>query len=167
MYHCLIGQALWMKGEIESRRSDNSYGLLIWQMNENWPTGGWGCIEYGPPDKNHTQVVGGRWKPLMHLLESHLFRHVMAACGTDNRCYVRNDGRETLTAQISFETWKIGNAKPTQTLSYSIILQADAICKQHIVAIVNSERSCFTNLCPCQIAFHSPRNSRMEVAQFW
>jgi beta-mannosidase len=131
MYHCLMGQALWMKGEIEARRSTNSYGLLIWQMNENWPTGGWGCIEWGPSDKSNTQVVGGRWKPLMHLLESCLFRDVMAACGTDNRCYVRNDGRETLSAQLSFEAWNIGSAKPTQTLSYSIVLKADAICKQN------------------------------------
>jgi hypothetical protein len=30
LYMCLISQTLWMKGEIESRRSRNSFGLLIW-----------------------------------------------------------------------------------------------------------------------------------------
>lgn len=136
MYHCMISQALWMKGEIETRRSTNSYGLLIWQMNENWPTGGWGCIEYGTIGNNNSQVVGGRWKPLMHLLESSLFRDVIGACGNTNienygsySCYIRNDGQETLSADVVFESWKIGNAKPTQTLSEFIVLKADAICK--------------------------------------
>ena len=127
MYHCLLAQTLWMKGEIEVRRSSNSYGLLIWQLNENWPTGGWGCIEYGPADKSDTQVVGGRWKPLMHLLESTLFRDVMAACGTSNQCYFRNDGGESVEARVVFESWDLGSAAATKTLNKAFILKAHAI----------------------------------------
>ena len=29
LYMCLMGQTLWMKGEIESRRSKNYFGTLI------------------------------------------------------------------------------------------------------------------------------------------
>jgi beta-mannosidase len=94
LYQCMMAQSLWMKGEIEKRRSKNSFGLLvsmslrlffsdcvnatsshpdillecffqIWQLNENWPTGGWGAIEYGT--QAHGQVTGGRWKPLVSL----------------------------------------------------------------------------------------------------
>jgi beta-mannosidase len=94
LYQCMVAQSLWMKGEIEKRRSKNSFGLLvsmpslpffldcvnatsshpdilleyfiqIWQLNENWPTGGWGAIEYGTEAQG--QVTGGRWKPLVSI----------------------------------------------------------------------------------------------------
>jgi hypothetical protein len=29
LYHCLMSQTLWMKGEIEKRRSNNYFGLLV------------------------------------------------------------------------------------------------------------------------------------------
>lgn len=41
IYFCLFGQALYMKQQIEGWRSGNIWGLLIWQYNEVWPTGGW------------------------------------------------------------------------------------------------------------------------------
>lgn len=127
MYHCLMAQALWMKGEIEKRRSMNMYGLLIWQLNENWPTGGWGCIEYGPADEHGNQVVGGRWKPLMHLLESSLFRDVIAACGTDNQCFIRNDGGRELNARIVLESWDLVELQPIQTYKLDLKLKAGTL----------------------------------------
>ena len=129
IFHCMMAQTLWMKGEIEARRSNNSYGLLIWQLNENWPTGGWGCVEYGPTDKDESQVVGARWKPLMHLLETSLFRDVIAACGKHNKCYIRNDGGRNVTATISFETWKIGTQRPMDSLTQQVLLLTDSIRK--------------------------------------
>jgi beta-mannosidase len=105
LYMCLIAQTLWMKGEIESRRSKNMFGILIWQLNENFPTGGWGCIEYSKRTQDGSQILGGRWKPLMHLLESSLFRDQIVACGKTGNCYVRNDGMNTVNATISFEAW--------------------------------------------------------------
>lgn len=43
----MIGQALNIKSNIETRRGNNEFGSLIWQLNEIWPTGGWGSLEYG------------------------------------------------------------------------------------------------------------------------
>ncbi len=134
MYHCLMSQTLWMKGEIETRRSKNLYGLLIWQLNENWPTGGWGCIEYGPVDQSGDQVIGGRWKPLMHLLESSLFRDVMVACGVDNQCFIRNDGQGILSTRISLESWHLGDIEPIQTYNLSVLLKEDTLCKSKLFA---------------------------------
>jgi hypothetical protein len=68
-------------------------------MNEIWPTGGWGLIEYDGTSQ------GGRWKPLMHLLQSSLFRDVFVACGKDGICYIRNDGLDPVTAHIVVEGW--------------------------------------------------------------
>ena len=62
LYQCMLGQALEIKSDIEARRSSNTYGIIVWQFNEIWPTGGWGSIEYGTPREG--QVIGGRWKPL-------------------------------------------------------------------------------------------------------
>ncbi len=44
-------------------------GGALWcgQLNEIWPTGGWGSIEYGNPNIAG-QVLGGRWKPLHYLV---------------------------------------------------------------------------------------------------
>ena len=42
-------------------------------------TGGWGSLEYGTPVSG--QVVGGRWKPLHHMMEQSAYADVTAACG--------------------------------------------------------------------------------------
>ena len=54
-----------LKQDIEKHRSQNHFGLLVWQLNEIWPTGGWGSLEYG--SRRAGQVIGGRWKPLHYL----------------------------------------------------------------------------------------------------
>jgi beta-mannosidase len=60
------------------------------QLNEIWPTGGWGSLEYGTPSVQG-QVVGGRWKPLHYLLKSSTFADVLVACGADGQCFLKND----------------------------------------------------------------------------
>ena len=64
LWMCMMSQALELKGDIETRRSTNTYGVIVWQFNEIWPTGGWGTIEYG--SKVPGQVLGGRWKPAQY-----------------------------------------------------------------------------------------------------
>jgi beta-mannosidase len=41
LYKSMVAQALDMKREIEEQRSRNSFGMLVWQLGEVWPTGGW------------------------------------------------------------------------------------------------------------------------------
>jgi hypothetical protein len=90
-WQCMIGQALVMKQDIETRRSVNQMGHLIWQFNEVWATGGWGSVEYGPASNFASgQVVGGRWKPLHYWYKASLFQEVMATCN-NGLCYLRND----------------------------------------------------------------------------
>jgi len=43
----MLSQALWVKSTIEGFRNTNSFGVVTWQLNEIWPSGGWGSIEYG------------------------------------------------------------------------------------------------------------------------
>ena len=38
LYQCMLAQAIHMKADIETRRSKNEIGLLVWQFNEIWPT---------------------------------------------------------------------------------------------------------------------------------
>ena len=105
LYQCLLSQMLWMKGTIEELRSKNSFGTLIWQMNDNWRSGSWGLLEYdGGLDKR------GRWKPLMYLLQRSLFRDVFATCGASidgiaGSCYVRNDGVAQFDGTLLVEKW--------------------------------------------------------------
>lgn len=99
LYHCQLGQALWLKTTIESRRSDNQHGVLVWQLNEIWPTGGWGSLEYGPASYPG-QVIGGRWKPLHYWYKSSLMTDVTCTCG-DAYCYVKNDFHLPLQATVS------------------------------------------------------------------
>jgi len=105
LYQCMISQMLWMKGEIETIRSTNVFGTLIWQLNENWPTGGWGLLEYGSQYREDGQIMGGRWKPLMYLLRRSLFRNVFATCGQSGRCYIRNDGTDLFVGTVHVESW--------------------------------------------------------------
>ena len=39
----VAGQALFLKAQVEGWRANNIFGLLLWQFNEVWPTGGWGA----------------------------------------------------------------------------------------------------------------------------
>ena len=105
LYHCAIANALWLKSQIEILRSTNSFGALIWQLNENWPTGGWGLLEYGAKRGQGGQSIGGRWKPIMHLLRQSLFRDVFVACGRDGKCYCKNDGLMDFRGKVVIETW--------------------------------------------------------------
>lgn len=89
LYQCMLSQALILKADIETRRSANQFGCLVWQLNEIWPTGGWGSLEYGTPVKG--QVLGGRWKPLHYFFRRSVFSDIMATCGRDGQCYVKND----------------------------------------------------------------------------
>ena len=99
LYQCMLGQALHMKGDIEARRSQNIIGMLVWQYNEIWPTGGWGSIEYGTPVAG--QVLGGRWKTLQYLYRRSIYSDVMATCGEGGECYVKNDAPYPFTGNVT------------------------------------------------------------------
>ena len=95
LFQCLYGQALVLTGYILQHRATNTYGLQIWQLNEIWPTGGWGTIEYGTSELAG-QVEGGRWKPAHYWLKDYLFTDRVIACGVGasadtQLCYLRND----------------------------------------------------------------------------
>jgi hypothetical protein len=92
LWQCMIAQALAMQSDIETRRSSiNTFGIMTWQLNEIWPTGGWGSLEYGTVGFTKGQVLGGRWRPLHHFMEQHLFTDVFATCGAEGQCIVKND----------------------------------------------------------------------------
>ena len=113
-----LAAALQMKQQIETFRATNTFGTLIWQLGEIFPTGGWGSLEYahafaGTPGFfsryfdsfafAHVvagQILGGRWKPLHYMLESSLFKDVFVACGRERQCYVRNDGHDAFNASV-------------------------------------------------------------------
>ena len=88
LYQSMVSTALYLKQQIETMRSSNLWGALLWQLNEIWPTGGWGSLEYGTPGAG--QVVGGRWKPLHYWFRSYLYADVMATCDGEGLCFVRN-----------------------------------------------------------------------------
>jgi beta-mannosidase len=157
LYQCLMAQSLWMKGDLENRRSYNTFGLLIWQLNENWPTGGWGLMEYSGDSRQPFmfpgQVLGGRWKPLMHMLQSSLFRDVFAACGMNNWCYLRNDGIRSVDATVRLEAWNIEssrNGSAPATTYYQTSLEGGVSKKGRIICF-----SCLANRCPTN--FHAIR----------
>ena len=76
LYLCMAAAALTVKTQIEQYRSTNVFGLLTWQLNEIWPTGGWGSLEYGSPTEDGSQVLGGRWKPLHYLFNRSVYTDV-------------------------------------------------------------------------------------------
>ena len=90
-----LAAALLVKSEVETQRSGNYFGTMLWQLGEIFPTGGWGSLEYAHTTASTLstggQVRGGRWKPLHYWFERFLFRDVLVACGDAAACYVRND----------------------------------------------------------------------------
>jgi len=125
LYQCMIGQALELKQTIETRLSQNTFGILIWQLNEIWPTGGWGSIEYGNPNFPG-QVIGGRWKPLHYWYRNSLFADVMATCGKDGRCFVRNDSPWAFEGKLILRSTSFADAQVSTILEQSLSLPAGA-----------------------------------------
>ena len=68
-YQSQLAQALNIKTHVELLRSSCSWGALIWQLNDVYPSGSWGSMEYGSVGAPG-QVVGGRWRMLHHLFTS-------------------------------------------------------------------------------------------------
>lgn len=115
LYFALIACALQQKSHIEQLRSAPSWGTIIWQLGEVWPTTGWGSLEYGVADGSFTggQVAGGRWKPLHYALEKVLFRDVIIACSSSAACYVRNDAPLTgASGNVTLQAISIENGAP-------------------------------------------------------
>jgi hypothetical protein len=125
LYQCMIAQALLLKQNIEELRGGNTYGILVWQYNEIWPTGGWGSIEYGNP-KFPGQVIGGRWKPLQYWYKTSLFADVMASCGDGGLCYVRNDAPKPFQGQLTLRSIAFADASVDVNLKVPLSLPAGA-----------------------------------------
>jgi len=124
LYQCMMGQALEMKSNIENRRSGNAFGTVIWQLGEIWPTGGWGSLEYATPVQG--QVLGGRWKPLHYFLMNSLFADVIATCGTNANCYIKNDGVAVFYGSVSISAINLQNGKVSQVYTNSLTLAPGA-----------------------------------------
>jgi beta-mannosidase len=52
-------QALYLSGRIGQYRASNIFGIQIWQINEIFPTGGWGTIETARGTIPTGQLTGG------------------------------------------------------------------------------------------------------------
>lgn len=48
-----------------------------------------------------------RRKPILYLLETSLFKDVIATCGQKGACYCRNDGMISLSGTIQIERWNL------------------------------------------------------------
>lgn len=125
LYQCMIGQALEIKQNIETRMSQNTFGILVWQLNEIWPTGGWGSIEYGNPNFPG-QVIGGRWKPLHYWYRNSIFADVMVTCGQDGQCYVRNDSPWAFEGNLTLRSTRFADAQVSVLLERTLSLPAGA-----------------------------------------
>jgi len=128
MYQCSLGQALEMKSNIEQRRSANAFGNLVWQFNEIWPTGGWGSVEYGTPAPG--QVIGGRWKPLHYFYKQSVFSPLMATCGNDTSCYIRNDKPMAFSGFVKTSIMHFDTGKVSALATLKVSLPAGAAVSQ-------------------------------------
>eukprot|EP01126_Amoeba_proteus_P030934 TRINITY_DN3046_c0_g2_i4.p1 TRINITY_DN3046_c0_g2~~TRINITY_DN3046_c0_g2_i4.p1 ORF type:complete len:906 (+),score=164.89 TRINITY_DN3046_c0_g2_i4:153-2870(+) len=126
LYQCLIGQALVLKSDIEVRKSTNEWGTVLWQLNEIWPTGGWGSVEYGTPVPG--QVVGGRWKPIHHWLSESLFRDITSTCSASNppRCNLNNDSPFPISGKVEVTIVRFSDGASTTLHSADVSLDAGA-----------------------------------------
>eukprot|EP00035_Acanthoeca_spectabilis_P029988 m.475899 g.475899 ORF g.475899 m.475899 type:complete len:618 (+) comp39331_c0_seq1:3-1856(+) len=113
-YQSQLAQALEIQSNVGIIRSSNSFGALTWQLNDIYPSGSWGSLEYGTVD-SPGQVVGGRWRILHHLLRREVWVDTVASCGADGYCYVRSDGlaaEPNLTITIRVLSFATGASRP-------------------------------------------------------
>lgn len=105
--------------------SANTFGIIVWQYNEIWPTGGWGSIEYGNPQFKG-QVIGGRWKPLQYWYAKSIYADVMATCGKGGQCYIRNDAPKPFQGTLTLRSTAFSDGKVSVLLKQPVSLAAGA-----------------------------------------
>ena len=138
LWQCMIGQALLIKSDIETRRSGNQFGIIVWQLNEIWPTGGWGSLEYGTVGHTKGQVLGGRWKPLQHWYRATIYADVTATCGNAGgggggggegpfvACYVKNDSPLPFRGTVHVSSVKFATGASTLVKKLTLDMPAGA-----------------------------------------
>lgn len=188
LWQCMVGQALLIKSDIETRRAGNVFGIIVWQFNEIWPTGGWGSIEYGTVGYTKGQVLGGRWKPLQHWYKGFIYADVMATCGkakgpdgqvSDSAgtvCYVKNDSPYPFkgTVDVSAVTFATGKSTSVKKLTLDMPAGAGTTqwfdlpgsidgTKEMLIAAVADSKG--TVICDNPIAFANPKNMTLPKAK--
>jgi len=161
LYQCMLSQTLILKSDIETRRSQNQFGALVWQLNEIWPTGGWGSVEYGTPVKG--QVLGGRWKPLHYLYRRSIFMDVMATCGAQGSCYVKNDGTVPFEGQCNVSTLRFSDGQRQVIESFQLQMPAGPGAK-HLFKVEVASPSSTMLLTECRRS--SPRKHDWRIEAF-
>jgi len=145
LFKCMIGQALYVKTNIEYIRSWNVYGLIIWQLNEIWPTGGWGSLEYGTTIAGQTgQVVGGRWKPLHHWLQSSLFTDILISCGSPSStifCLIKNDNIYPVQGQLLISALDVTTSQLTALYNQPQSLSAGPFTFWFTIPLVDAKKN--------------------------
>lgn len=124
LYMSMISQLLFMKTEVESWRSSNVFGTLTWQLNDVWPTAGWGSLEYGGPTPG--QVVGGRWRPLHYQMKSSIYANQLASCNSAGACFVTNDSPFAFNGTVSVRLVNAMTGKSAGLSSYTVVLPPGA-----------------------------------------
>ena len=110
--------------------SANTFGIITWMLNEIWPTGGYGSLEYGQAAEG--SVVGGRWKPLHYLFRRTLFTDQFAACSvahgswTKLLCGVVNDSPWKFTGVFTLTAVDLRSGQSTTLHSESLAMRAGA-----------------------------------------
>ena len=97
--------------------------MKVWQLNENWPSGGWGLVEYGSKQGQRGQSVGGRWKPAMHLLRKSLYKPIFCACGKNQHCFCRNNGEHSTKVEVVVEHWNVAESVLLQLEVFELLLE--------------------------------------------
>ncbi|KAG8458642.1 hypothetical protein KFE25_008439 [Diacronema lutheri] len=125
LFLCGLAQALALHGLVSAHRSANIFGSLIWQLNEIWPTGGWGTLEYSATDTQPGtagQLLGGRWKAAHHWLRQHLFADVFATCGRAGACFARTDAPAARNVTVRVRAHDVRECAPARAAAPSFTL---------------------------------------------
>jgi len=117
-----------LKSDIEGRRSWNEWAVITWQINEIWPTGGWGSIEYGTPTIGGGQVIGGRWKPLHHWLAGPVFSDLISTCSSSDppQCMIKNDGITPFNGKVVISVTRFSDGSITKVNTVQTSLESGA-----------------------------------------
>jgi hypothetical protein len=124
--------------------TQNTFGIIVWMLNEIWPTGGWGSLEYSQAAVG--SVLGGRWKPLHYFFRRTIFTDQFAACGlatdgvptagiTELLCGVVNDSPWAFDGAFKLEAVDLTTGASTTMHTQALTMAAGAgVSEWHTVA---------------------------------
>jgi len=163
-YLSQLNQALAIKHAIASWRPirERCGGMLIWQLNDNWPATSWSTVEYG-----------GKWKQAQYVMKrgyAPVSVYIARRCNSSGTIQVRavNDRETPLegTVRVTLNALADGKGRPVRDIAVKLAPHEGRILGEFRLADLGDEAARLRTYLRARLSYES-ENGTQTVSDEW